>query len=64
MIFKPIIHLRIPRAFKAAIPLLSDVFDGSSESPWYPEVEYWFTDIKRHEVESSVIVLIAVAAYL
>jgi len=21
-------------------PLLSDVFDGSFESPWYPEVEY------------------------
>ena len=44
--------------------LLSDVFDGSFESPWYPEVEYGFTDIKRHEVQSSVIVLIAVAADL
>jgi len=38
LISEPIFHLRIPRAFKAAIPLLSDVFDGLFESPWYPEV--------------------------
>jgi len=41
-ICEPIFHLRIPRAFKADIHLLANEFNGSFESPLYPEVEYGF----------------------